>query len=139
MSPPSGNTTNPTVTFTFQDATNPLNLETAWALINTAIDGRRACYVAYYRPGNEIYLYPDNGDGTQAASTILAGANSLTNSQCTVSSQGSNVTVNGNQLVVTLNVTFKAAFTGPKVVWMAAQTVGAQTSAWQALGAWDVP
>ena len=140
MNPPSGSTANPTLTFTFNDATSATNLQTGWALINTAIDGRMACYVAYYRPGNQIYLYPDNGDGTQATSIVLSGTNTISNSQCTVSAQGSSVTTNGAQLTVNLNISFKAAFAGPKGVWMAAQTMGgAQTSAWQALGAWLVP
>src|SRR5262249_18460990 len=63
-----------TFTFTYQDQANATNLQTVWALINTAIDGRAACYVAYYRPGNQLYLYPDNGDGTQATNILLSGA-----------------------------------------------------------------
>lgn len=140
MSPPSGATSNPLLSFTFQDSSTATDLQTGWALINTAIDGRNACYVAYYRPGNQVYLYPDNGDGTQATSMILTGANTVSNSQCTVSAQGSTVTTNGAQLTVNLNVSFNASFAGPKGVWMAVQTMGgAQTSPWQALGAWQVP
>ena len=46
----------------------------------------------------------------------------------------------GNALTVTLPITFKAGFAGFQGVWLAAQTMGAaQTSAWQALGAWVVP
>ena len=140
MNPSSGSTANPTLTFTFQDASAATNLQTGWALINTAIDGRVACYVAYYRPGNQIYLYPDNGDGTQATNIVLTGTNTISNSQCTISSQGSSVTTNGAQLIVNLNITFNHSFAGPKGVWMAAQTLGgAQTSAWQVMGAWRVP
>ncbi len=140
MSPSSGNTTSQAFTITFQDATSATNLQTGWMLVNTAIDGRGACYVAYYRPGNQIYLYPDNGDGSQAMSATLTGTNSVSNSQCTISALGSSVVVSGGQLQVTLNVTFKSAFTGRKGVWMAVQTTGgAQTSAWQAVGAWAVP
>ena len=111
-----------------------------WALTNTAIDGRSACYVAYYPPGNQVYLYPDNGDGTQATSIALTGTNTISNSQCTISAQGSTVQSNGNALTVTLPITFKPAFAGFRGVWLAVQTMGAaQTSAWQALGAWNVP
>ena len=128
------------MTFNYQDATSATNLQTAWALINTALDGRGACYVAYYRPGNLLLLIPDNGDGTQATSMALSGTtNTLSNSQCTISAQGSSASTNGAQLTLNLNVTFKSAFTGPKGVWMAAQTLAAQTSPWQALGAWRVP
>jgi hypothetical protein len=139
LSPSSGSTLSQTITFTFQDQSSASNLQTVWALINTAIDGRGACYAAYYRPGNQLYLYPDNGDGAQATSIILTGSNTIGNSQCTVAAQGSSVQANGNTLTVTLPITFKTAFAGFKGVWMAAQTLGGQTSSWQALGAEVIP
>jgi len=139
MSPSSGNALTQTVTFNYQDQTSAGNLQTVWALINTAIDGRAACYVAYYRPGNALYLYPDNGDGTQATNITLAGNNTISNSQCTVSAQGSQVQSNGNTLSVTLPITFKTPFAGFKGVWLAAQTLAGAVSPWQALGAESVP
>jgi hypothetical protein len=140
MTPSSGTTTNATLTFTYQDATSPSNFQTTWALINTALDGRGACYVAYYAPANQVFLVPDNGDGTQATAITLGGTGSISNSQCTVYAQGSSVVKTGAQIAVTLNIGFTPAFGGPKAVWMAAQTLnGAATSAWQALGAWTVP
>lgn len=139
VSPSSGSTSSPVLTFTYQDSSSALNLQTAWALINTALDGRTSCYVAYYRPGNLLFLFPDNGDGAQATSMILTGTNSVSNSQCTVFAQGSSATVSGALLTLNLTITFKPAFTGPKAVWMAVQTLAAQTSPWQALGAWRVP
>jgi len=139
-SPFGGVTSSQTFTFTYQDQSNATNLQTVWALTNTAIDGRASCYVAYYRPGNQVYLYPDNGDGSQATNMVLTGNNSLSNSQCTVSAQGSNVVVNGNTLTVSLPIAFKPGFAGHRGTWLAAQTLGgAATSAWQALGDWTVP
>ena len=121
----------------FEDATNATNLQTAWMLINTALDGRAACYVAYYRPGNTLYLIPDNGDGNQAQSLPLAGSNTLSNSQCTIYSQSSTVTVSGNRLTLRLLVQFKSAFAGPKVIWNAVSTLNnAAISPWKAVGAW---
>jgi len=140
ITPASGNTPAQTITFSYQDQSDATNLQTVWALINTAIDGRAACYVAYYRPGNQLYLYPDNGDGTQAAKIVLTGNNTLSNSQCSVSAQGASAQTSGNTLTVTLPISFTAAFAGFKDVWLAGQTMGgAQTSPWQALGALAVP
>jgi len=85
MTPASGNAPAQTITFSYQDQSDANDLQTVWALINTAVDGRAACYVAYYRPGNQLYLYPDNGDGTQAAKIALTGGNTLSNSQCSIS------------------------------------------------------
>ena len=140
MSPPTATTTNQTISFTYQDATSANSLQTVWALTNTAIDGRQACYVAYYAPGNTLYLYPDNGDGAAATNIPLTGTNTIQNSQCQVNAAGSSVVKNGNQLTLNLNMTFKSAFSGPKGVWTAAQTLGGvQTSPWKAVGAWLVP
>ena len=78
--------------------------------------------------------------GTQATSMVLSGSNTISNSQCTVSAQGAIVQPSGSKRPVTLPITFQTGFAGFKGVWMAAQRMGgAQTSPWQALGAWSVP
>ena len=79
------------------------------------------------------------GDAAQASSVVLIGTNFLSNSQCSISAQGSSIVTSGSQLTVNLNITLKPAFTGPKAVWMAVQTIVAQTSPWQAIGAVRVP
>ena len=141
MSPNHGQTLTQTISITYEDASNVNNLQTVWALINTAIDGRQACYVAYYAPGNTLYLYPDNGDGNAATNIVLTGSNVIQNSQCMVLASGSSVVKSGNQLTLNLNVVFKSGiFSGPRGVWTAVQTLGgAQTSPWKAVGAWLVP
>jgi len=140
LTPSSGTRAAQTISFTYQDQSSGSNLQTVWALINTAVDGRAACYVAYYQPGNQLYLYPDNGDGSQATNIALTGNNSIGNSQCFITAQGSSIQVSGNRLNVTLPITFKTTFAGFKGIWLAAQTTGGiQTSPWQILGAWSVP
>ena len=52
------------VSLSYSDASTSTDLQTAWALINTAVDGRQACCVAYYAPANLLLLIPDNGDGS---------------------------------------------------------------------------
>ena len=141
VSPSSGTTANPTLSVTYQDSSSTSNLQTAWMLINTALDGRSACYVAYYRPGNQVFLIPDNGDGSKAVSMVLDGSNStINNSQCTIAAAGSGVVLSGSQMTVNLNVAFNSAyFTGPKGIWTAVSTLGGQVSPWQVLGNWQVP
>ncbi len=139
MTPDAGSGNDVAITYVWQDATSTSNLQTTWALINDALDGRAACYIAYYRPGNQVFMIPDNGDGTQATNIVLTGTNTISNSQCTVSAQGSSVTQTGNQLSLTLRYTFKAGFTGPRVIWMAASSLAGQHSTWWAFGNWNVP
>jgi subtilisin family serine protease len=139
VAPSAGISTAATINYLFDDQTSANNLKTVWALINTSIDGRRACYVAYYVPGNRLYLYPDNGDGTQAASIALTGTNTIENSQCRISAIGSSVTKSGQRLALLLNMQFKYGFTGPRGIWTAAQTLTDALSPWTALGNWLVP
>jgi hypothetical protein len=139
MSPALGTTASATLTFTYQDATAASNLQTMWALVNTALDAHSACYFAYNAQVNMVFLVPDNGNGLQAPGMLLSGSGTLTNGQCTISAQGSGAVQTGSQLALTLNILFKPAFAGSKVVWMAAQTLSGATSAWQPLGAWTVP
>ena len=143
MIPSAGTGANPALTFVYQDASSATNIQTAWALINTALDGRNACYVAYYQPGNLLFLIPDNGDGTQAITMSLApGPSSISNSQCTISQTGSSVRQSGGQLSLSLNIKFQGggpgtvAFAGPKAVWMAVSTLAGSVSPWQPLGVW---
>jgi hypothetical protein len=138
-SPSTGESNTAVVSFNYQDLTNTDGLQTVWALVNTAVDGSRACYVAYYKPGNLLFLYPDNGDGNAAQSIPLSGVNSIENSQCRISTEGSSATVVGNTLTVSLNILFKSGF-GPSVgMWSAANTLAGLTSPWKIVGARRVP
>ncbi len=139
MSPPVATGTNQTISVTFQDASSSANLVTGWMLINAAVDGSQACYVAYYAPGNLVFLYPDNGDGARALTMPLSGGNTVENSQCRINAQGSSTLANGVQLTLNLNVTMKGSFSGPRGVWTAMQNLGGQVSPWRIVGNWLVP
>jgi hypothetical protein len=140
VSPASNSVASQLLTITYRDAVDATNLQTAWTLINTAIDGRQACYIAYYRPGNILYLLPDNGNPAQAQTMPLAGVGTLSNSQCTVSALGSTATVIGPTLTLTLNLTMMPGFAGRKGIWTGVQNLsGTATSSWQVLGEWQVP
>lgn len=127
------------VSLSYSDASTSTNLQTAWALINSALDGGRACYVAYFAPANLLLLIPDSGNGAAATAMELTGTNSLENSQCRITAQGSRVVRSGNQLTLDLNISFKPAFAGPKGIWTAVQTLSGQTSPWRVMGTWQVP
>ncbi len=138
LSPTTGSVANPTLTATFFDATNATNIQTTWLLINSAVNADRACYVAYFRPGNLLLLFPDNGDGNAATAMPLSGTGFLENSQCRINAQGSTVSIVGNALTLNLNTVFKPAFAGPRIVFGALNS-SAVNSTWKPLGAWQVP
>lgn len=139
IAPATGTATNSTLSFSFEDQISAGNIRTAWALVNTALDGSRGCYVSYYAPDNLLFLFPDDGNGTNATMMPLIGTGNLQNSQCRIDAQGSSVVKNGPRMTLNLNMTFRAAFTGPKAIWIALQTITSVTSAWQVAGAWQVP
>ncbi|MCX6602144.1 MAG: hypothetical protein NTV52_00925, partial [Acidobacteria bacterium] len=138
LSPTVGTTAAATLTATFVDATNATNIQTTWLLINSAVNADRACYVAYYRSGNLLLLFPDSGDGNLATAMPLSGSGFLENSQCRIDAQGSSVTVVGNALTLNLNTVFKPAFAGPRIIFGALHS-SAANSLWKPLGAWQVP
>ncbi len=137
--PAAGTATNTVLSFTYRAQGSHTNLQTVWGLINTALDGAGACYFAYFAPGNTLLLIPDNGNGLQAQSIPLPGSGSIENSQCRINAFGSVVNRSGDTLSISLNVTFKNGFSGPKVIWTAASTLGNVVSPWRAAGAWLLP
>jgi hypothetical protein len=116
-----------TFVFTFNDLNGWQDLGIVNILINNALDGTNACFLAYSRQYNALYLVNDNGTG------LVSGA--LTNSQCSVTTSGSYAVGSGNTLTLTLNISFTATFAGNRIVYMAARSNGdVLNSGWQAVG-----
>ncbi|MEZ5401568.1 MAG: hypothetical protein R2729_17985 [Bryobacteraceae bacterium] len=141
-SPSFGTGNQQTFTFNFSDADGALDLNVINILINNFIDGRVACYVAYVRPINTLFLVNNAGDagGPFAGSMLLpGGAGSISNGQCTISAAGSSVVVGGTTLTLTLNISFTAGFGGRKIIYQAARDLDEDNSGWHARGVWTVP
>jgi len=125
-------------TFTFSDTKGFADLGVENVLVNGALDGRHACYMAYARSINWLYLEDDTGS-ILGAGQSFATAGSLSNSQCTVSWGSGGVSTSGNNLTLTLNVAFTAAFDGDVIVYAAARDGGDQNSTdWHAMATWTV-
>jgi len=125
-------------TFTFTDPRGWQDLDVVNILINNALDGRQACYLAYSRPLNVLYLVNDPGTALLPG-LPLTGSGSIANSQCTVTGAGSSASGNGNVLTLTLNMSFGAGFTGNMVVYSAARDTAQNNSGWHALATWGIP
>ena len=111
-------------------------------LINSSIDGRKACYLAYVASSNTLVLVDDGGDagGPYAGSMVMNGTSGgIQNGQCAVSGTGSSAAPSGNSLTLTLNITFSSSFTGNRVMYAAARdTASNNNTNWQSLGTWTV-
>lgn len=139
MSPSRGSGSRATTfSFNFADAKGYQDLGVENILINTALDGRHACYVAYARAVNVLYLVNDNGDALLSGQS-LGSPGSISNSQCNISWGAGAVNASGNNLALTLNIGFGSAFGGDRIVYLAARDVNeGNNTGWQAMGTWLV-
>ena len=140
--PAFGAGTSQTFTFTFSDPAGFQNLSVIDVLINSALDGRQACYVAFQPAGpssGTVLLVNDAGAaGGPFQSLSLPGSGTVSNSQCSISGAGSSVSGSGTGLTLTLAITFNLSFAGNKVVYTAVRDQAANNSGWQALATWNV-
>jgi hypothetical protein len=130
-------------TFQFSDTAGFGNIQVADVLINSALDGRHGCYIAFI-PGpagtGTVSLVDDAGDaGGPYQNLQLPGSSSVSNSQCSIAGAGSSVTSSGNTLTVTLNITFNAPFAGYRVFYASVGDKSGANSGWQAMGTWLAP
>ena len=129
-------------TFTFADSNGFLDLTILNVLINTAVDGRSACYIAYVPSGpttGTVLLVNDAGNASGPFQTLtIPGPGTIENSQCTIRGAGSSATGSGNTRTLTLPIGFRPGFTGNQVVYAAGRS-STLTSGWQALGSVTVP
>jgi hypothetical protein len=138
VTPRSGEATSQSFEFEFNAAGGYRDLTVVNVLLNEYLDGRQACYLAYVRPLNLLYLANDAGDALLPA-LELNGAGSVSNSQCTINGAGSSVSAAGHSLKLTLNMSFHSAFAGRKAWYLAARDSAENSSGWQASGTWAVP
>ncbi|MEZ5400064.1 MAG: matrixin family metalloprotease [Bryobacteraceae bacterium] len=139
--PAAGGSTTQTFSFTFSHDQGAARLDVMNILINNAVDGRSACYLAFVRSSSTLYLVNDSGDagGPYAGTMALPGSGSISNSQCTVFGAGSQVLISGNTLHLTLNLQFASQFAGDRVLYLAARDSTSGNSGWRPKGVWSVP
>jgi len=120
-------------------ATTP-SLSVVNVLFNNFLDGRHACYLAYVVANSTLILVDDAGDagGPYAGSVTLGNPSTvIQNSQCAVSLVSA--TDNGTTLSLSLSISFKAAFGGNKIQFLAARDTAGNNTGWIAGGTWGVP
>jgi len=142
VQPASGITATQLFVFQFSDPGGFQALSVVDVLVNSSLDGRQACYVAFVpkdATSGSVYLVDNAGDaGGPYSGMLLPSSGTVSNSQCSITATGSSVLGSGNTLTLTLAITFTASFAGNKVIYLAAQDA-TSGSGWQALGTWGVP
>ena len=142
MSPARSGSVSQAYTFTFNDTNGWQDIGVANVLINGAIDGRSACYVAFVPSGSNsgsVFLVDDAGEaGGPYSGMVLPGSGTVQNSQCAIDGTRSSIVGSGNTLTVTLAMTFSQAFAGNQVFFLAARN-NSSNSNWQAVGSVTIP
>lgn len=100
-------------------------------LVNTALDGSGACYLAYSLPAGALFLVNDAGPDAGLSAPLVLGSNAeIANSQCRVRGATSAVSLNGNALGLVLDVSFNSSWTGSKSVYTAARGDDGTSTGW---------
>jgi hypothetical protein len=136
VTPASGAGVSQTFTLVFADPNGAADLTSAQVIVNTSVSGVSSCYVWVDPVNRGVYL--TNDGYTSWPGMALGAAGTLQNSQCAVNVAASSVALAGNNLTVTLSLSFKAGYTGGKNVYGYATTAGGLNSGWQNLGSYGV-
>lgn len=136
VTPGSGTGTSQTFSFVYSDPRGYAAISSASIVINGSLYVVNSCYVYYLRASNAVYLA--NDAGTAWLGPVSPGqSGSVQNSQCSVAGTGSSAVGTGNQLTLTLAVSFLPGFTGSKSTYM--EVYDGSDSGWQSRGSWTVP
>ncbi len=129
-----------TFRITAYDQSHPFALGIVNVLINSALDGGRACYLAYSYPAGVLYLVNDQGPESGLSAPLVLGApGEVANSQCRIHGATSSAVRISAGLQLTLDISFTPAFTGSKVIYSAARTVDQASSGWSVQEALHLP
>jgi hypothetical protein len=137
VTPPSGQGASQPFTFIYSDSSGYANLNWVNLDFQTSVTSADACYVQYLRASNTVLLANDSGTAW-AGSAQLGSVGLLQNSQCSIDLAASSATGSGNNLTLTLMLSFKPAFAGLKNIYMAALNNTSLFSGWQTMGVWTV-
>ncbi|MCX6625696.1 MAG: hypothetical protein NTY38_32465 [Acidobacteria bacterium] len=139
VSPARSNTRSQTYTFTFTDTSGTQDIAVTDILINATLDNRQACYLTFVPSGTaagEVSLVDDTASSYQGMA--IPGSGNIANSQCSIAATGSSVVASGNDLTLTLAITFTPGFSGNRIFFLAARN-NTLNSNWQTVGTVTVP
>jgi hypothetical protein len=134
--PSSGSGPRQRFTVTVSDAAGASYINGVAVLFNSTSSPDNACNMVYDRNANTISLsYQTAANGSDKL--VVGSSTTIGNSQCSLYGANSTALVSGPNLVLTLDLSFNATFTGPKNIYVYAAENTASTPD-QILGTWTV-
>ncbi|HTS65994.1 MAG TPA: putative Ig domain-containing protein [Candidatus Acidoferrales bacterium] len=127
-------------TWTVSSPSGHSSLAHVFALFNNiSASTVNACYIHYDPVSNLVYL-ADNPSATWLGGFVPGSGGSAGNSQCTIVGDRGQPVPSGNQLTISLTVTFvPASFSGMKNEYLFALDNNGVYTGWQPMGTWIVP
>ena len=108
----------------------------AWFTVSTA-SSVSSC-VLYYAPAtHQVALYAN--DGATPLTAAPGAATTLQNSQCSLNVAGVTVSQSGNNLTLTVPMTFQTSYAGAKNIYLYLADVSGAHIGWVQEGTWTVP
>ena len=123
VTPSSGTGAAETFAFVFTDPNGFADIVSAQLEVSAVLETPGTCYIYYSRASNEFYLENDAGTGWSSPMT-LGTAGNLPNSQCIINVGASSVSTSGNNLTLSLALTFQSAYAGAKNTYMLVANAG---------------
>jgi hypothetical protein len=139
VTPSSGSGAGQIFQLRYSDTAGVADLATTWVWLTPTLPSSTAnTCVAYYETATQR-MYLLNDAGSQWMWGMLGSASPLQNSQCAINLAALMTTGTSTTLTLSLPVTFKLSFAGPKIIFMYAASYGGANSDWRARGTWTVP
>ncbi|MEZ5403666.1 MAG: hypothetical protein R2729_28560 [Bryobacteraceae bacterium] len=104
-------------------------------LVNTALDGNAACYLAITPNPAQLFLVKDDSEEGLHGPISFPSTGSLSNSQCIVPAAMISYSSSGSTVTLQLRLNFQPAFKGNKILYAAVQTTNGGNSGWQSAAA----
>jgi hypothetical protein len=135
LSPSSGAGASVTLQAVYADPNGANDLNTLLLQINSTQNGGNACYLYYQPQANLLYLA--NNAGAWITPGMTPGvAGTASNSQCTLNAGSSKVTMSGNNMALSVALSFNSGFTISRNVYLYAAGFSGQNSGWVEGGTW---
>ena len=136
VTPASSTGASKTFTFVASAIPNASSIGSVAILINNSLIGSNACYLIYNQSQNTIALANDSG--TAFPSALAGSSTELSNSQCSVPAAQVAVAASGQTLTIIAKINFKAAFDGPKNIYMLGVDASSVSGVWANMGTFRV-
>ncbi len=137
VTPNAGSGVSQTFSYLISDQQGAADVAQVRMEISTALSGAaNSCYTRYDVAPNALYLY--NDAATAWLGPITPGSSAtLQNSQCILNGIGSGASPSGNNLTVSVSLSFLPVFAGSRSIYVFASNASLN-SGWQTEGTWTV-